>query len=331
MSSTSVHRYRVGEAQVTVLSDGQRETNVQGFVTNADEASVKAELQQAGLPVDKIMIGFAPILIEQGGKRVLIDAGNGQQAFQESAGQVGRLLESLSAAGVDREEIDVVVCSHFHADHVNGLLMADGSTTFPKAEVCVPEAEWSFWMDDAEMAKAPEGRMKGLFQNNRRVFDALERKVKTFVWDTDIVPGLKAVGTPGHSIGPYVVPFYVGRGAALYPGRYLQSRGHFRASARMARLVRPGCSASGADANGHLSNAGGEEDTGSGLPFPMARSRVHCGTGWGLRIRAFKGLKRPPLLIQNLLKQGEQFFAIVRLKRRQNARLGSFDRGLDRF
>lgn len=201
MSQSEVHRYRVGRVDVMAVSDGFRMGNLAGYVTNATEDAVKTELAEAGLPTDKLKTGFAPILLDDGRQRVLVDTGNGDAAFRESEGQVGRLLQNLSAAGIERDSIDVVVISHFHADHVNGLLMADGSRAFPKAEIRVPEPEWRFWMDDTAMAAAPEGRMKGLFQNNRRVFDALERKVTTFPWKAEAVPGLTAMGTPGHSIG----------------------------------------------------------------------------------------------------------------------------------
>ena len=65
----------------------------------------------------------------------------------------------------------------------------------------MPEVEWKFWMDDGEMSRASTGRMTELFANNRRVFDALGRKVTLYDWDKEVVPGVTAVGTPGHSIG----------------------------------------------------------------------------------------------------------------------------------
>jgi len=132
---------------------------------------------------------------------VLIDTGVGEAALAQSRGERGTLNRNLAAAGVDRKSIDVVVVSHFHADHVNGLLDADGKPAFPNAEIKVPEAEWRFWMDDGEMSRASKGRMSELFANNRRVFDALGRKVTPYAWGTDVAPGVTAVGTPGHSIG----------------------------------------------------------------------------------------------------------------------------------
>jgi glyoxylase-like metal-dependent hydrolase (beta-lactamase superfamily II) len=106
----------------------------------------------------------------------------------------------------------MVVISHFHADHVNGLLDAGNRPAFPNAEIKVPEAEWKFWMDDGEMSRAPKGRMTELFHNNRRVFDALGRKVTRYAWDDEVARGVTAVGTPGHSIGH--TSFVVASGAA---------------------------------------------------------------------------------------------------------------------
>jgi glyoxylase-like metal-dependent hydrolase (beta-lactamase superfamily II) len=198
---SDLHRYTVGDIAVTVFHDGGRSVDAAGFVTNAPIEEVAALLAAAGLPTDKINNGFAPVMLETGGKRVLFDTGNGEAVFNSSNGAVGRLHGHLQAAGISRDSIDIVVCTHFHADHVNGLLMADGTPAFPRAEIKVPEVEWAFWMSDAEMARAPAGRMQGLFQNNRRVFDALKRNVTPFAWDTDVASGVKAIGTPGHSIG----------------------------------------------------------------------------------------------------------------------------------
>jgi glyoxylase-like metal-dependent hydrolase (beta-lactamase superfamily II) len=94
------------------------------------------------------------------------------------------------------------VISHFHTDHVNGLLAADGTPAFPNAEVLVPATEWKFWMDDGEMSRAPAGRMTGLFKNNRNIFDAaLKRKVTPYEWGKEVAPGLLAVESVGHTPG----------------------------------------------------------------------------------------------------------------------------------
>jgi glyoxylase-like metal-dependent hydrolase (beta-lactamase superfamily II) len=196
------HRYEVGDIEVTVLSDGFRMVPVDGnYLSNATADDLQKALAAAGQPINKMKNTYSPIVLKIAGKKVLFDTGNGEAQNAPSKGERGTLNANLAAAGIDRGKIDVVVISHFHADHVNGLLLPDNSRAFPNAEIKVPENEWKFWMDDGEMSRAPKGRMSELFANNRRVFDALQRKVTPYAWDTEVVPGVTAVGTPGHSIG----------------------------------------------------------------------------------------------------------------------------------
>ena len=206
--ASEVHRYKIGDIEVTVLSDGFRQVPADGnYLINASAADLAKALSDAGLPTDKMKNTYSPVVLSTGGKKVLFDTGNGEAAVAQSKGERGTLNAHLAAAGIDRNAIDVVVISHFHADHVNGLLMADNTPAFPGAEIKVPEVEWKFWMDDGEMSRASKGRMTELFANNRRVFDTLKRKVTPYAWDKEVVPGVTAVGTPGHSIGhtSYVV------------------------------------------------------------------------------------------------------------------------------
>lgn len=197
-----VHRYKVGDIEVTVLSDGFRMVPADGnYLSNATADDLQKALAAAGQPIDKMKNTYSPIVVKSGGKTALFDAGNGESQFAPSKGERGTLNSNLAAAGIDRSTIDTVVITHFHGDHVNGLLMPDNSKAFPNAEIKVPEVEWRFWMDDGEMSRASKGRMTELFANNRRVFDALKREVTTYAWDKEVAPGVVAVGTPGHSIG----------------------------------------------------------------------------------------------------------------------------------
>ena len=199
----SFYRYKVGEAQVNVISDGVNTFPLgDTLVLNAKKDEVSAALDKAFLPKDKMSVHFSPLVINTGGKLVVIDTGNGPAAFASSKGNVGQFASNLTAAGFDPKNIDMVVISHFHGDHVNGLLTADGAAAFPNAEVLVPATEWKFWMDDGEMSRANGERMQGLFKNNRRVFEAgLKKKVTPYEWGKDIAPGLLAVDSTGHTPG----------------------------------------------------------------------------------------------------------------------------------
>jgi glyoxylase-like metal-dependent hydrolase (beta-lactamase superfamily II) len=120
----------------------------------------------------------------------------------QSKGALGQFHSNLAAAGIERSAVDTVIISHFHGDHINGLLTADGKPAFEKAEVMVPAVEWKFWSDDANMAKAAAGSpLEGNFKNVRRVFGALGNKVTQYDAGKEVVPGITAVATPGHTPG----------------------------------------------------------------------------------------------------------------------------------
>jgi glyoxylase-like metal-dependent hydrolase (beta-lactamase superfamily II) len=194
------HHVQFGAIGVTTLADGFRRIAPipEGWILNAEPAEIDAELARAGLPPGEVINSFNPVVLTGPTFCALIDTGNGPQPPGSTS---GRLPESLAAAGIARDAIDTIVISHCHGDHVLGLLDAGGGPAFPRARVLVPGVEWRFWMDDAERARAPAGRMAGLFENNRRILGAVEKQVRTYEWDEEILPGVTAVGTPGHSIG----------------------------------------------------------------------------------------------------------------------------------
>lgn len=196
------YRYKVGTHEVTVLTDGARAFPLTaGYVTNAPIDEVRKVLAAAHMPPDQMIHHYAPIVVNIASKLILIDTGSGDRAFVQTKGELGQLQQNLVAAGIQAKDIDIVLISHFHGDHVNGLLDANNKLAFPNAEVLVPATEWKFWMDDGEMSRASKGRMEDLFKNNRRVFDALGRKVTPYDWNKELAPGLMPLATVGHCIG----------------------------------------------------------------------------------------------------------------------------------
>ena len=190
------YRYKVGDIEVTAVHDGFAMRPLEGFIKNAEMADVKKAMADAFLPDNALPITFTPLVIKTGGKTVLIDTGNGDVGAPTS----GTWMKNFRAAGFDPAQIDTVIISHFHGDHINGLRLKDGTAVFPKAEIMVPEAEWAFWMDDAKMNAAPEG-MKGAFQGVRRVFGPIAKDVKQFQADKELVPGITGIAAYGHTPG----------------------------------------------------------------------------------------------------------------------------------
>jgi glyoxylase-like metal-dependent hydrolase (beta-lactamase superfamily II) len=199
----SFYRYKVGDIQVTVISDGVTTFPLGGtFVPNVKVEDVAAALDKAHLPTDKVSIQFGPLVINSGGRLIVVDTGNGAGALAATKGAAGQFSANMAAAGFDPKAVDLVVISHFHSDHINGLLNADGTPAFANAEVLVPAVEWKFFMDDGEMSRASGERMPGVFKNARRVFETgLNKKVTPYEWGKEVAPGLLSVETPGHTPG----------------------------------------------------------------------------------------------------------------------------------
>jgi glyoxylase-like metal-dependent hydrolase (beta-lactamase superfamily II) len=165
-------------------------------VRNAELPQVQQAAQEAFLPTDALPIVFTTLVLRQNDRLTLIDTGNGDMG----APTTGHWMANFRAAGFDPAQVNTVVISHFHGDHINGLRLKDGTAVFPRAEVMVPAAEWDFWMDDARMNQAPEG-MRGGFQGARRVFGPMAADVKRYEANKEIVPGLTGVAAPGHTPG----------------------------------------------------------------------------------------------------------------------------------
>ncbi|MDC7789846.1 MBL fold metallo-hydrolase [Rhodoplanes sp. TEM] len=197
------YRYTVGSVQVTVVNDGVSRMPVgDGFVLNASKADVQAALSAAYMDPAFYAGPYNPIVINTGAKLVLVDTGTGEAAFTASKGLNGRFLQNLAAAGIAPAQIDAVVLTHYHGDHINGLLRADGSVAFPNAEVLAPAREHAFWTDEAETSRATNPRVPDGARNVRRVLGGeVAKRLRTYDWDKEVLPGLTAVGTPGHTPG----------------------------------------------------------------------------------------------------------------------------------
>jgi glyoxylase-like metal-dependent hydrolase (beta-lactamase superfamily II) len=172
------------------------------FVTNVPKEEVLAAAEAAYMPKGMVTVPFNPQLINTGTKLVLIDSGNGVSALESSKGAAGRTLQNLAAAGIDPKSIDIVVMSHLHPDHTNGIRALDGSMAFPNAEIMVPAAEWKFWTSDENAAKAQSSEMmKNYFGNVKKIYAGIESKVTQFEWGKEVAPGITAIAAPGHTPG----------------------------------------------------------------------------------------------------------------------------------
>lgn len=196
------YRYKVGDFEVTVVTDGMTAIPLSDvYVANASKAEVNNVIAANYLAKDNATQTYTPVVINTGTKLVAIDTGLGAGIFAQSKGRAGQYHTNLAASGIDAKSIDAVVISHFHGDHINGLVDAENKPAFASAEIMVPAVEWKFWMDDANMSKAAGTPLENNFKNARRVFGAYGNKVTQYEDGKDLIPGIKAVATPGHTPG----------------------------------------------------------------------------------------------------------------------------------
>jgi glyoxylase-like metal-dependent hydrolase (beta-lactamase superfamily II) len=197
------YRYKVGAYECTSINDGARSFPMPDkWVTNVSKDQALAASDAAYMPKGMVTVPFNPQVINTGSKLILIDTGNGVANLEPTKGAVGRTLQNLAAAGIDAKKIDVVLLSHLHPDHTNGIRALDGSLAFPNAEIMVPSVDWAFWMSDENAAKAQSNEMmKNYFANVKKTFAGIETKVTKYDWGKEVAPGITSISTPGHTPG----------------------------------------------------------------------------------------------------------------------------------
>ena len=206
-----VYRSKLGDFQLTALYDGTWFLKIdEEFVRNASRADVNTALAAAFLPPSVLPISFTVLLVNTGSKLVMIDAGTAGQV----ADTAGFMMANLAAAGIEPGAIDTIVISHFHPDHIDGLKTKDGDKVFKNAEILVPEPEWTYWMDDAEMNRAPQ-RIKVYFLNARRIFADIGNEVRRFKPGTEVAPGITSIPAFGHTPGHCAFAIASGRQSML--------------------------------------------------------------------------------------------------------------------
>lgn len=194
------YRFRVGDIHATVLSDGLIGGPPRVYASDAPEAELREVLRRAFLPADHMVLNLNTLLIETGGRRILLEAGAGPTMGPNG----GRIFRNLEAIGLNASDIDVVVVSHTHPDHVGNLRTADGAKAFPRATVFAPRADWEFFVrndPDLSYMPVPEDFRQRFGAAIKRSVEPIARDVQLYDAGSDIVPGLTTIAAAGHTPG----------------------------------------------------------------------------------------------------------------------------------
>ncbi len=190
------YRTMLGDFEVTALFDGVIELTPKELLTNTTHAQV-GKLLERSFESDKVPTSVNGYLINTGEKLVLVDSG----AADKFGPTLGRLQANLKAAGYQPEQVDMVLITHMHGDHVGGLVV-DGKLAFPNATVHAGKEDADFWLSEAVMKKAPADSQM-FFQIAQASLNPYVQagKFKPITGNTELVPGIKAVAAPGHTPG----------------------------------------------------------------------------------------------------------------------------------
>ena len=194
-SAPGFYRVMLGDFEVTALLDGTVELPVDKILSIKPD-QVKKTLARSYLkaPLETSVNAY---LINTGAKLVMVDAG----AAGLFGPTLGKLPANLKAAGYSPEQVDEIYITHLHPDHVGGITV-DGKAIFPNATIRADKHDADFWLSEENMKKAPKD-LQGFFAGAQGALKPYiaAGKFKPFEGNTDLVPGVKAQITHGHTPG----------------------------------------------------------------------------------------------------------------------------------
>ena len=211
----------VGGFRCFPLRDGALVYPKEALFPGRSDADLADALAPRPVPPE-ITLNYAGLLVDTGKQRVLIDTGAGPLGPE-----TGRLHENLKACGFTPEQIDVVILSHMHPDHIGGLMTAQGEARFPNAEVVVSQTEYDFWTSETTQEKLKSKSLFGLGDLEHVMLTWIEKNVKPLVdagklrmteGGFEPRPGVMTLPAGGHTPGHLAVLISDGKQQLLFAG-----------------------------------------------------------------------------------------------------------------
>lgn len=191
-AQTSGMKYKtfaLGDLQITTVYDGLWEkAHDAGFIKNASLEETKKALTEAKLTDAHVPITFTVTVVKRGNDYIMFDSSTGGQLSPKA----GEFLANLKSAGIDKDKIKTIVLTHYHGDHILGLMNKENIPLYPNAEIIAPAAEHKYWSDPAVTAGAA-----------KRIQATLStwKNIKTFEGEKEVTKGVRAIPAAGHTPG----------------------------------------------------------------------------------------------------------------------------------
>jgi glyoxylase-like metal-dependent hydrolase (beta-lactamase superfamily II) len=193
------YSFKLGNFTLSSVSDGILRPPAALFSGSASPEQLAAVLK-AGFQSETLMVDCNILLVDTGSSKVLVDAGNGSL----NGNTAGKLVENLAQMQIRPSEINSIIITHAHGDHVGGLVNASGAFLFPNARYYISETEWNFWLNPrvslpnlrggAEMARS-------FITTAQKQLGPIRDRVTRFAMNREIIPGFTALPAPGHTPG----------------------------------------------------------------------------------------------------------------------------------
>jgi glyoxylase-like metal-dependent hydrolase (beta-lactamase superfamily II) len=194
------YRFNHGQMQATVVSDGPLplgEPSASFLGTSKEEVSKM--LTDNFLSPTSVVLEQNVLVLNTGDKLVLFDTGMGSSPMFGPT--TGKLMASLKSAGIDPKDIDAIVATHAHCDHVWGIMSDDGKPNFPNAQIYISQADFDFWTDEAKLGIKDPAYMKPFVEGARKNLLPNRDRIVFFKDGQEFLPGIQAIAAPGHTVG----------------------------------------------------------------------------------------------------------------------------------